>query len=297
MMKKPKSKNKAYSKATGKKTFAKTRKPGSNKSFAKKGKPLSNQKSTTETKKPAEEIRLNKYVANTGLCSRREADELIKKGKIKVNGKVISELGTKVSTKDKISFNDKPLKTQNHVYFLLNKPKDYITTTKDPQNRKTVMHLMGKVSKERIYPVGRLDRMTTGLLLFTNDGDTAKKLTHPSSEIQKMYQVELNKNLKISDLTKIREGLDLEDGLATVDSINIDGDKSNKKKLLLTLHSGKNRIIRRIFEYLDYRVVKLDRVYFAGLTKKDLPRGKSRALTNIEISMLHMIKSKKGPAK
>lgn len=250
----------------------------------------------TEFKNPEAEIRLNKYISNSGLCSRREADELIKQGKISVNGKIISELGTKVFPKDKISFNEKELNIEQHVYFLLNKPKDYITTTKDPQKRKTVMQLMANVTKERIYPVGRLDKMTTGLLLFTNDGETAKKLTHPSSEIQKMYVVETDKNVKQSDVNLIRNGLELEDGIAMIDSLNYDGDKSNKSRLVITLHSGKNRIIRRIFEHLNYTVVKLDRVYFAGLTKKDLPRGRSRELTKMEVNMLHMIKNKKGPA-
>ncbi|MBT8196384.1 MAG: rRNA pseudouridine synthase [Bacteroidia bacterium] len=295
-MRKPKSTKKGSTNPRTKKTFSSKKKSFSARGVSKKGKSTATKKESAPVKKPTDEIRLNKYVANTGLCSRREADKLIEQGKIKVNGKVISELGTKVSIKDKISFNGKPLKTQNHVYFLLNKPKNYITTTKDPKERKTVMHLMANVCKERIYPVGRLDRMTTGLLLFTNDGDTAKKLTHPSSEIQKMYTVDLNKNLKVSDLDKIKEGLELEDGFATVDSIHFDGEKLNKKKLILTLHSGKNRIIRRIFEHLDYTVVKLDRIYFAGLNKKDLPRGRSRALTQMEVNMLHMIKSKKGPA-
>ena len=246
--------------------------------------------------KELELIRLNKFIANTGLCSRREADELIQNGKIKVNGKVISELGTKVSVKDKVQYGKKSLKPEKHIYFLLNKPKNYITTTKDPQNRKTVMHLMSKVCKERIYPVGRLDRMTTGLLLFTNDGDLSRKLMHPSTEVQKIYQVTIDKPLKTADLNKIKNGIELDDGIAEIDSIKFDKGNTEKKIIALTLHSGKNRIIRRLFAHLNYKIVKLDRVYFAGLTKKDLPRGRSRPLTKLEIGMLHMIKNKKGPA-
>ena len=257
-MKKPRDLRSRTKSSSDKKTFDTKSKSDSGKTHNKKGKFSANKKTEHEQKpefkNPEAEIRLNKYVSNSGLCSRREADELIKQGKISVNGKVISELGTKVFPKDKITFNDKVLKIEQHVYFLLNKPKDYITTAKDPQNRKTVMHLMENVTKERIYPVGRLDKMTTGLLLFTNDGETAKKLTHPSSEIQKMYTVETDKNVKTSDLNLIRNGLELEDGLATVDSINFDGDKSDKKRLVITLHSGKNRIIK---EFLSILIIPL----------------------------------------
>ena len=229
-------------------------------------------------------IRLNKYISNSGVCSRREADKLISDGRVKVNGKIITELGTKVSLKDKVEYKGKSLSPEKFVYVLLNKPKDHITTMDDPQGRKTVMHLVRKATKERIYPVGRLDRNTTGLLLFTNDGDLAKKLTHPSHEVQKIYLAELNKNLSLSDLEKIKEGIELEDGKAEVDGINY--FEGQKKHVSIELHSGKNRIVRRIFEQLDYKVVRLDRVVFAGLNKIRILRSKWRFLTPNEVGML-----------
>lgn len=233
-------------------------------------------------------IRLNKYIANAGICSRREADELIASGAVKVNGKIVTELGTRISPEDKIQYGDETLSKEVKRYLLLNKPKDYITTANDPEGRKTVMELILKACKERLYPVGRLDRATTGLLLFTNDGELARKLTHPSHEVKKVYHVTLSKNLKPVDMKRVMEGLELEDGRAEVDDINYVGEGGEKNEIGIELHSGKNRIVRRIFEHLGYEVVKLDRTLFGGLTKKDLPRGKFRFLTEKEVVMLKM---------
>ncbi|HEX5002935.1 MAG TPA: pseudouridine synthase [Bacteroidia bacterium] len=242
------------------------------------------------------EKRLNKFIANTGLCSRREADELIEAGVISVNGEVVTTLGTKVKPGDDVRYNGEPLRTERHVYVLLNKPKDFITTTDDPGERKTVMNLVEDACKERIYPVGRLDRNTTGLLLLTNDGELTKKLTHPSYNIKKVYQVELDRNLTAADMNAISEGVELEDGLAVVDEIAyILPD--DKKQIGVELHSGRNRIVRRIFESLGYQVKKLDRTVFAGLTKKDLPRGRWRFLTEMELNMLQMAKAGKRAGK
>ena len=238
-------------------------------------------------------IRLNRYISMAGICSRREADEMILAGVVSVNGVVITELGTKVEAGDDIRYNGERLKNETHRYILLNKPKDYITTMEDPTARKTVMELISGACRERVYPVGRLDRLTTGLLLFTNDGDLAKVLTHPSSLVRKIYHVELSKNVKASDLKLIAEGVELEDGFMQVDQVAYDGDGTDKKMVGLQIHSGKNRIVRRIFEHLGYEVVKLDRVMFAGLTKKDLPRGRYRALTETEVGMLKMISPKR----
>ena len=238
-------------------------------------------------------IRLNRYISMAGICSRREADEMILAGVVSVNGKVVTELGSKVEPGDDVRYNGERLKNETHRYILLNKPKDYITTMEDPTARKTVMELVSGACRERIYPVGRLDRLTTGLLLFTNDGDLAKVLTHPSSLVRKIYHVELNKNVKASDLKLIAEGIELEDGFMQVDQVAYDGDGTDKKMVGLQIHSGKNRIVRRIFEHLGYEVVKLDRVMFAGLTKKDLPRGRYRALTETEVGMLKMISPKR----
>ncbi len=242
-------------------------------------------------KKTKEEkmIRLNKFISNAGLCSRREADEMITAGVVAVNGTIITELGYKVNPTDEIRYNNEVIKTEKTVYLLLNKPKDFITTTDDPEERRTVMALVENACRERIYPVGRLDRATTGLLLFTNDGELTKKLTHPSGRVKKIYHVELDKSLKATDMKSIMEGLELEDGLATVDAISYVGEGNDKKQIGVELHSGKNRIVRRIFESLDYKVHKLDRVYFAGLTKKDLTRGKWRFLTDMELNMLKML--------
>lgn len=233
-------------------------------------------------------IRLNKYIANAGICSRREADDLILSGTIKVNGKIVTELGTKVKPEDKVQYGEETLKREKKYYVLLNKPKGFITTTDDPYNRKTVMSLVDNACKERIYPVGRLDKNTTGLLLFTNDGELAKKLTHPKHETQKIYHVVLDKNLKLADFNQIIEGVNLEDGFIKVDKLSYILRSDSKKELGIELHSGKNRIIRRIFESLGYKVVKLDRVTFAGLTKKDIPRGTWRLLTKQEVGFLQM---------
>ncbi len=236
-------------------------------------------------------IRLNRYIANAGICSRRKADELIEAGVVSVNGEVISELGYKVDPfKDEIRYNGEMLKREKMVYVLLNKPKDYITTTEDPQERRTVMHLVEKASRERIYPIGRLDRNTTGLLLMTNDGDLADKLSHPRSNISKLYHVELSKTVSQGDLNKIGFGVELEDGLIKPDSVSYVAGGS-KREIGIQIHSGKNRIVRRIFESLGYEVVKLDRVVYANLTKKDLPRGRWRFLDEKEIIQLkHLIK-------
>lgn len=236
-------------------------------------------------------IRLNRYIANSGICSRRKADELIEAGVISVNGEVVTELGSKVDpATDEIRYNDERLKREKMVYVLLNKPKDYITTTDDPQERKTVMHLVSKATKERIYPVGRLDRNTTGLLLLTNDGNLAEKLSHPRNNISKIYQVELSKNLTQGDFNKIQFGIELEDGLIKPDDLSYVVGAS-KREVGIQIHSGKNRIVRRIFESLGYEVVKLDRVVYANLTKKDLPRGRWRYLEEKEIVQLkHLMK-------
>jgi 23S rRNA pseudouridine2605 synthase len=231
-------------------------------------------------------IRLNKYIADAGVCSRREADKLIESGAIKVNGKVTTELGKKVSVTDKVQYGDETLNREALMYVLLNKPKDHITTTDDPQNRKTVMHLVRNACKERIYPVGRLDRNTTGLLLFTNDGELSKKLLHPKHEIKKLYHAELDKPLTKRDLLEISEGVTLEDGKVAVDSIAYDSTTDDKKQVGIEIHSGQNRVVRRIFEKFGYEVKKLDRVVFGPLTKKDLPRAKWRYLTDKEILML-----------
>ncbi|MBC8053835.1 MAG: pseudouridine synthase [Sphingobacteriaceae bacterium] len=251
---------------------------------------------TRGRKKPATSanddlIRLNRYIANAGICSRRKADELIEAGVISVNGEVVSELGYKVNpVKDIIRYNGETLKREKMTYVLLNKPKDYITTTDDPQERKTVMQLVEKASRERIYPVGRLDRNTTGLLLMTNDGDLAEKLSHPRNNITKIYQVELNKSLSQGDFNKIEYGLELEDGLIKPDALSyVQG--ASKREIGIQIHTGKNRIVRRIFEFLGYEVVKLDRVVYGSLTKKDLPRGRWRYLEEKEIIQLkHLIK-------
>jgi 23S rRNA pseudouridine2605 synthase len=241
-------------------------------------------KKQQEQPAPNEPIRLNRYIANAGVCSRRDADKLIAEGKIKVNGKVVTELGVKVSKTDKVEFQGKKLIAEKPVYVLLNKPKDFITTVDDPKNRKTVMKLVEKACSERIYPVGRLDRQTTGLLLFTNDGELAKRLMHPSHKIKKIYQAELNKPITTEHFEQILEGLELEDGKVNVDQLAILGGDS--RALGIEIHVGRNRIVRRIFEHLGYEVVKLDRVMFGNLTKKDIPRGKFRHLKPQEVQNL-----------
>ena len=234
-----------------------------------------------------EQIRLNRYIASTGLCSRRQADVFIKAGLIAVNNKVISELGTRIYQNDVVKYNGERIKEEKRIYILLNKPKDYVTTVEDPHASKTVLDIVRNACKERVYPVGRLDRTTTGVLLITNDGDLTKRLTHPKFNKLKVYQVTLNKGLKPGDLEKISKGVTLEDGFIKADSISY-VNPADKKIVGIEIHSGKNRIVRRIFEHLNYRITKLDRVYFAGLTKKGLSRGQWRFLTEKEISMLKM---------
>ena len=236
---------------------------------------------------PNEPIRLNKYLANAGVCSRREADEYIQAGVITVNGNVVTELGTKVLRTDEVKFHDQPVSLEKKVYVLLNKPKDYVTTSDDPQQRKTVMDLVKNCCKERIYPVGRLDRNTTGVLLLTNDGDMASKLTHPKFLKKKIYHVYLDKNVTAHDIQLIRDGITLEDGDIKADACEY-ADPIDKKQVGIEIHSGKNRIVRRIFESLGYKVTKLDRVQFAGLTKKNLRRGDWRYLTEEEVDRLRM---------
>ena len=236
---------------------------------------------------PTEPLRLNKFLANAGVCSRREADEFIQAGLVTVNGEVVTELGTKILRTDEVKFHDAPVTLEKKVYVLLNKPKDYVTTSDDPQQRKTVMDLVKDVCPERIYPVGRLDRNTTGVLLLTNDGDLASKLTHPKFLKKKVYHVHLDKNLTSHDMDQIREGIQLEDGEIKADAIEY-ADDHDKSQVGIEIHSGKNRIVRRIFESLGYRVTKLDRVQFAGLTKKNLRRGDWRFLTEKEVDKLRM---------
>lgn len=230
------------------------------------------------------EIRLNRYIAMSGICSRREADDFIKAGVVKVNGVVVTELGTKISANDEIRFNDEIIHGEKKVYILMNKPKGYVTTLDDPNAERTVIDLLKGKVPERIYPVGRLDKNTMGVLLLTNDGDLTKELTHPSYQKKKIYHVFLDKNLSIEDMERIAEGVELEDGIAYADEISFIGD--SKKEVGVEIHSGRNRIVRRLFEHFGYKVQKLDRVYFAGLTKKGLQRGFWRYLTPKEIGAL-----------
>lgn len=236
---------------------------------------------------PNQPLRLNKFLANAGVCSRREADDFIQAGVVSVNGNIVTELGTKVLRTDTVLFHDQLVTIEKKVYVLLNKPKDYVTTSDDPQNRKTVMDLVQDACRERIYPVGRLDRNTTGVLLLTNDGDLASKLTHPQYLKKKIYHVYLDKNVTAADIKQIAEGINLEDGEIHADAIEY-ASETDKKQVGIEIHSGRNRIVRRIFEHLGYHVVKLDRVFFAGLTKKNLRRGDWRYLTEKEVNMLRM---------
>ena len=233
------------------------------------------------------EIRLNRYLANSGVCSRREADNYIAAGHVTVNDKVVKELGSKVTYSDDVRFKGKKLNPEKKIYLLLNKPKDYITTVDDPYAKRTVMELVRNSCRERIYPVGRLDRHTTGLLLFTNDGELTKMLTHPSHKVVKIYQVGLDRPVERADMEKIANGFELEDGHVKVDEISYI-DQSDKSQVGIQLHSGRNRIVRRIFQHVGYKVIRLDRVFFAGLTKKNVPRGKWRFLNEKEVNMLKM---------
>ncbi len=236
---------------------------------------------------PNEPIRLNKYLSNAGVCSRREADTFIQAGVVQVNGKVVTELGTKVMRSDHVMFHDQPVRMEKKVYVLLNKPKNYVTTVDDPQNRKTVMELVKNACSERIYPVGRLDRNTTGVLLLTNDGELTTKLTHPQYLKKKVYHVFLDKNISAADMQRLVDGIELDDGMFHADAIEY-ASPTDKKQVGIEIHSGKNRIVRRLFEALGYYVTKLDRVQFCGLTKKNVRRGDWRFLTEREVDMLRM---------
>ena len=246
-------------------------------------------KSAPSTKKVDAAVRLNRYLANAGICSRREADVLIESGAVKINNEVVTELGTKVQPGDVVHYAGEKISGEAKKYVLLNKPKDYITTMDDPQKRRTVMQLVDRACKERIYPVGRLDRATTGLLLFTNDGHMARQLTHPSSKVSKTYHVHLDKKVTKNHLFQLVEGVKLEDGTSSVDKAYYQNDGEDKSRVVLELHSGKNRIIRRLMESLGYKVLRLDRTIFASLTKKNLPRGRFRHLEESEIGLLHKI--------
>jgi 23S rRNA pseudouridine2605 synthase len=233
----------------------------------------------------SELLRLNRFIANSGVCSRRDADEHIKNGFITVNGKVVTDLGTKVTYTDIITFKNKKLSSEKKVYILMNKPKDYVTTVEDPHADKTVLDLIGDECKERVYPVGRLDKATTGVLLLTKDGDLTGKLTHPKYKRRKIYHVFLDTQVTKNDLFKLAEGIEIDGETIVADAVSY-ADPEDKSQIGIELHSGQNRIIRRMFESLGYKVKKLDRVYFAGLTKKNLPRGKWRFLNDKEVSML-----------
>jgi len=237
--------------------------------------------------KEDQKIRLNKFIANAGICSRREADKYILAGVVTVNGKVITELGYKVYPWDEVKFGGERIKAEKKVYIVLNKPKGYTTTTDDPYAKKTVMDIIKTCCKERVYPVGRLDKDTTGILLFTNDGELAKKLTHPSHRIEKVYVATLDKNFKSTDFEKLIKGFDLEDGFTSVDAVSY-YNPNEKNRIIIQIHSGKNRIIRRMLNHLGYKIKSLDRVKFAGLTKKGLKRGYWRHLTPKEVSFLKM---------
>ncbi len=252
--------------------------------FSKKGKPAGPKSLAGEDGL----IRLNKYLSNSGIASRRDADVLITSGAVKVNGEVVTQLGHKINPGDKVTYGDEAVKGEKRVYILLNKPKDYITTVEDPRERRTVMHLIEGACKERVYPVGRLDRNTTGVLLLTNDGDITSRLTHPKYGVKKIYHVTLSKGLRADHFRQIIEGVELEDGMIQADDLQFPGE--SRKEVGIEIHSGRNRIVRRLFEHLGYEVIKLDRVSFAGLTKKDISRGKWRFLTPKEISFLHMSK-------
>jgi 23S rRNA pseudouridine2605 synthase len=240
---------------------------------------------SVEKKQEAELIRLNRFIAGSGICSRRDADEIIKKGLITINGKQVTDLGTKVNAADDVRYNNKRLSSEKKVYILLNKPKDYVTTVEDPHAEHTVLDLIGNACSERVYPVGRLDKSTTGVLLLTNDGDLAGKLSHPKYNRKKVYHVFLDRVLPKNDLFKLTEGIDLEGEIIAADAVSY-SDPEDRSQLGIELHSGQNRVVRRLFDKLGYKVKKLDRVYYAGLTKKNLPRGKWRFLTEKEVSML-----------
>jgi 23S rRNA pseudouridine2605 synthase len=286
--------NSSRGRQEGKKSTPLSRKSTSS---AKKSTPLSRKspnKAASKIKEApksdaASGIRLNKYIANSGVCSRREADTYIEHGSVEVNGNLVTEMGYKVQPDDVVRFDGTSITPEQKKYILLNKPKNYITTMDDDRGRKTVMDLVSNASKERIYPVGRLDRNTTGLLLFTNDGELAKKLTHPKHDVRKLYHASLDKKLELKDLEKLRGEVIIEGKKVFIDAVSyVDGQP--KSEVGIEIHSGRNRIVRKIFEHLGYKVSKLDRVIFAELTKKNLPRGRWRELTNQELSNLQMLK-------
>lgn len=285
-----------YDKKHGRKKFERSSEtPSFRSKFQRNDKPIRRGKRGSEDfpeemSERDDRLRLNKYLAHSGLCSRREADEFIKSGLVEVNGKVITEMGFKVNPGDEVKYAGERLSPEKPVYILLNKPKDFITTTKDPQGRNTVMRLIRGVGNYRVFPVGRLDRNTTGLLMFTNDGDLAKKLIHPKHNVKKLYHVHLDKNVKPEHMKQLVEGVKLEEGTMAADVVSYVGDGSDKRQVGIEIHSGKNRVVRRLFEALGYKVLKLDRVIFAGLTKKDLPRGRWRHLTPQEVNYLKMLK-------
>jgi len=236
-------------------------------------------------------MRLNRFLSNAGIASRREADELIELGLVSVNGKICTELGTKVDPQiDVVQYDDRVIRPERFRYVLLNKPKDYITTAKDPEGRRTVMELVISACKERVYPVGRLDRTTTGLLLFTNDGEMAKRLTHPKHGFPKLYHIETSEKISWDHIEQMRKGVELEDGFVKVEEVDFVGDAKDSKQIGIRINSGRNRIVRRIMEHFGYTVKKLDRVMLAGLTKKDLPRGRFRHLTEAEVGFMKMIR-------
>lgn len=295
----PKGRNKNVSEDRSKKSGFKTSgsyykgsgKPGANKHSSK---PYSDKPSRSGKSAPKRsldgKIRLNRFLAQAGICSRREADTLIETGVIEVNKKIVTQLGTKIDPQvDVVHYGGEKIIVEKYQYVLLNKPKDFITTSKDPQNRKTVLELVSNACIERIYPVGRLDRNTLGLLLFTNDGMLAEKLTHPRNEIKKVYQVEVDQTIQKGHMQMMLDGFELEDGYAKVDEITYADNGSNKSSAVLTIHSGRNRIVRRIFEHFDYKVKKLDRIRFATLDKKGLQRGHWRHLTAEEVGFLHSL--------
>ena len=294
----PKGRNKNVSEDRSKKSGFKTSGSyykSSGKPGAKRGesKPFSSEKSkmrsgNTAAKRSMDgKIRLNRFLAQAGICSRREADTLIETGVIEVNNKIVTQLGIRIDPQqDVVHYGGEKIRVEKYQYVLLNKPKDFITTSKDPQNRKTVLELVSNACIERIYPVGRLDRNTLGLLLFTNDGMLAEKLTHPRNEIGKTYQIEVDQTIQSGHMKMMLEGVELEDGFAKVDDIEYADNGTNKSGAVITLHSGRNRIVRRIFEHFDYKVKKLDRIRFATLDKKGLPRGQWRHLTTEEVGFL-----------
>ncbi|MCL4153685.1 UNVERIFIED_CONTAM: hypothetical protein GTU68_042077 [Idotea baltica] len=288
-------KNSSRRRQDGKKSKPLSRKPQNKKPLHRK--PLDKKTAKKDFKKitpnkTADEssgIRLNKYIANSGICSRREADTYIEHGSVEVNGKLVTEMGYKVQPNDIVRFDGTSITPEQKKYVLLNKPKNYITTMDDDRGRKTVMELIANASKERIYPVGRLDRNTTGLLLFTNDGDLAKKLTHPKHNVRKLYHASLDRKLEMRDLEKLRGEVIIEGRKVFIDAVSyVNGEP--KSEIGIEIHSGRNRIVRKIFEHVGYKVNKLDRVIFAELTKKNLPRGRWRELTNLEVTNLKMMK-------